>query len=726
MKNLLLTIALLFANPLTWGQSCTTATCNAASPNPADVLAALPSSGNTHATVVVNIPSGTGNWTAAAAINYTVPAAVTNLTIQGNTTVNCTGTPGTSGYTCTPTDNTIFQDNDTSAYPSPLTITMGGGGAASCNFRMTGFSMLTGTGVAKDNGDMTFNGPCYQFRLDHYHFDGGNNVIMGRMFGGFRGVIDHFLCANGGQCMIFSNNNNDNIGYGDGSWTAPTNFGSNDFMFMEDFVSTGGGLLQDCDTGGKFVARYGNVLNTSSGSAILHTHGTKTPAGRGRGCRAYEAYHLYITGPSSPAYAFGSSAGGTAMVHDNALASGFQNFYGVEAPRNDNEETETPNPNGWGSCGPTDGGTGSNWDGNNPSSTGWPCLDGVGRGQGTQALNGVNFPGALNSSTGTIAWPHEMLEPIYLFNNSLPTAAGMLTLDLSTQNNRDVFYDCAKQNGTNGSQVLPVGGPTCNGTFTGAYGTGSGLLANRPANCTAGPGGTYGTSPTGSYGVAYWATDANGGLGELYVCTATNVWTAVYEPYTYPHPLDGGSPGVSLTVNIVGTGNVSGPNCASGSYAPGTGIGTCTATAASGFTFAGWNSSGSASCSGTGTCGPFSLATTTVLTATFAGTPVCADPQQLGPNFSGSYPSSSAPLAIGFGESTSGCLMHMTLDSSTPTCSSTAYASQNITATTTMRVIACQSGYTSSNVIGGTWTFLEPTPPTITGQVTLTGQATTQ
>ena len=29
----------------------------------------------------------------------------------------------------------------------------------------------------------------------------------------------------------------------------------------------------------------------------------------------------------------------------------------------------------------------------------------------------------------------------------------------------------------------------------------------------------------------------NGGEGELYVCTATNTWTAIYRPYTYPHPL---------------------------------------------------------------------------------------------------------------------------------------------------------------------------------------------
>src|ERR1700740_1667757 len=76
------------------GQSCTSATCNAASPNESDVLAALPSSNNTNATVVVNIPSGTASW--STQLTYAIPSSVTNLTIQGNTTVNCSGTAGTS------------------------------------------------------------------------------------------------------------------------------------------------------------------------------------------------------------------------------------------------------------------------------------------------------------------------------------------------------------------------------------------------------------------------------------------------------------------------------------------------------------------------------------------------------------------------------------------------------------------------------------------------------
>jgi Bacterial Ig-like domain (group 3) len=53
--------------------------------------------------------------------------------------------------------------------------------------------------------------------------------------------------------------------------------------------------------------------------------------------------------------------------------------------------------------------------------------------------------------------------------------------------------------------------------------------------------------------VAYWATDANSGNGELYVCTASGnpgTWTAIYQPYTYPHPLVSGSSLISTSTGI--------------------------------------------------------------------------------------------------------------------------------------------------------------------------------
>lgn len=76
-----------------------------------------------------------------------------------------------------------------------------------------------------------------------------------------------------------------------------------------------------------------------------------------------------------------------------------------------------------------------------------------------------------------------------------------------------------------------------NASFDGTTGMGCGTLAARPVTCTV--------------GVGYWATnqsctDLTGMVGAspaapisgtLYRCTSTNVWTAHYTPYAYPHPL---------------------------------------------------------------------------------------------------------------------------------------------------------------------------------------------
>ena len=81
-----------------------------------------------------------------------------------------------------------------------------------------------------------------------------------------------------------------------------------------------------------------------------------------------------------------------------------------------------------------------------------------------------------------------------------------------------------------------------------------------------------------------------------------------------------GGSGYSLTVstNGSGSGTISGYNCATGTYAPNTPIGACTATPAAGSVFAGWTAMGALWCTGgTGTCGPYSLTANSTLTATF-------------------------------------------------------------------------------------------------------------
>lgn len=514
-------LLMLFSANLAANAATSGSTVNAASCNQSDVQSALNSV--TASTTVVNIPAGTCDW--SGNLTWTVPSGVTNLTIQGQTAVNCTGTPGTASYACTAADNTVIRDSWSGSSTSPLVIQMGSGNPT---FRMTGMTIEGNTGSVKNDGIIVFYGKSDAFRLDHNHFNVGAytnhfGTFTGRLYGELEGVLDHNIYDNGGsntvaQGFAISNTIGDSIGYGDGTWSAPTNFGSSAFIFIEDSIMNGG-ELEDCDTAGRFVARYNTILNGSTGSAAIHVHGTKTQAGRGRSCRAYEAYHNYVVGPSSPDYALVGSAGGPSLVWGNTLASGYNFLTAVGASRNDGSETETNTPNGWGYCGTAvnGNGVGSGWDGNSSSTTGYPCLDGIGRGQG-KSLNGQNFSNALNSLTSSIAWPQQYLEPVYYFANSLPSGIPVADLrDQSTQFNRDIYVD--------------------NPSFNGTTGTGSGLLSARPTSCTPGPGGTWGTSPTGSYGVAYFATDTQ----TLSVCTAADTWTDIYKPYAYPHPLVSGA-----------------------------------------------------------------------------------------------------------------------------------------------------------------------------------------
>ena len=407
--------------------------------------------------MTVNIPSGTGLWTSQ--LTYTVPTAVTSLIIQGNTTVSCSGTPGASSYACTPTDHTIFQNNITATNFGMWQINAGGGGSSS-SIRITGITIQGGTGVTQGQGIILVYGPTHNLRIDHNHFNeatytgGGSTSFWLHPNGEVEGVADHNVFDNGAagivQSNIVSNNIGDGIGYGDGTWANPTPWGTGANWFLESNIINGG-TFTDCDTAGNVVVRYNTANGTTSVSAAMHSHGTYSSTGRVRGCRSYEFYKNYVVGPGGGTNALVGSEGGPSLAWGNNIVSGYQNFANVDLARN--RVGETPTPNGWGYCGTTAGGP-SNWDGNNVSTTGWPCLDGLGRGQG-QALNGQPFPSTLNSATGTIAWPHQDLEPIYYFDNTLTGVSTAVVVGSAFTPNLDIFGDC---NALNSS---------CTGTFNG-------------------------------------------------------------------------------------------------------------------------------------------------------------------------------------------------------------------------------------------------------------------
>lgn len=149
-------------------------------------------------------------------------------------------------------------------------------------------------------------------------------------------------------------------------------------------------------------------------------------------------------------------------------------------------------------------------------SCGYPCRDQIGRGHDATLWDDKSPTEYTQASF-----------PMYIFGNrngsngevTANERGSELSMEYHLKENRDYYeYDSG---------------------FDGASGVGMGTLAARPATCTT--------------GTAYWAsaqdyttiTDYVGNDptteidGTLYKCTDTDTWTAIFTPYTYPHPLRG-------------------------------------------------------------------------------------------------------------------------------------------------------------------------------------------
>ena len=160
------------------------------------------------------------------------------------------------------------------------------------------------------------------------------------------------------------------------------------------------------------------------------------------------------------------------------------------------------------------------------------CLDQPGRGPGILVIggDGSSFSteghlGPVLSSTGLPGPVNQSLDPMYEFEDSA-SSVGTEFVSNDSQGltaNRD-FY---AQNIGQTAQTSPTS------PFTGTSGTGWGTLANRPTSCTPRVG--YFATDQGT-----WNQSGNGGQGQLFVCSAPNIWTLYYTPFTYPHPVIAG------------------------------------------------------------------------------------------------------------------------------------------------------------------------------------------
>jgi hypothetical protein len=506
LKRILLTMGLLGLAvlwPMQAHAQCANVTvCTAAGVDNTSVQNAL-NSINKDGTVL-SVPSGSTTWTSAVTWN-----GAFSITLQGQSTVTGAGT-----QTPSTVDNTTI-----SAAQGQIVINT----ALGKSFRLTGFTFQISDPGSDFNGPLRFNGPTTQLRVDHNHFFHMQAVGI---IDGPLGVVDHNFFDFSTSQTVFNgfrigNGAWNGFSFGDGSWADNSNFGTSKFLFFEDNTAFHG-FINDCNDGGRFVMRH-NYFHVAS----MQGHEMES---RMQGCRAWEVYsNIFFAEPgeqngvdTSPSMLFRT---GTGLIWNNTTnylsGPGLVNFNNDRSCNNTSTcsastfsaassacVTGGGSFNCWGyAC--NHGGasvvgqcTSTNTLPNSPSGFdgntdifGYPAFEQIGRGKGDLFpqfdFNNISFWNA-----GEPTWPHQALEPVYLWLNTLTGSTSLVSFPVGGplfQENRDYYMDRAGSTGVTSGTSIP-------GSCTGQQ--------------------------------AFWQTTTS----TLFQCNGAT-YASFYTPFTYPHPL---------------------------------------------------------------------------------------------------------------------------------------------------------------------------------------------
>lgn len=234
------------------------------------------------------------------------------------------------------------------------------------------------------------------WRIDHIRFVYSSGILM-RNYGGVTfGLVDNCIFDGAGYGIFniapFVNGENGTTGhlYGDYAWSRPLNLGSDEYIYIEDCTvnfSTVQTYIFDSYYGGRAVVRHSNLTYT-----YFITH---SPQGGNRGGGAYEVYNNTWIGAGH--YRTAQLRSGTGVIFNNTVSGYSLNEFDVDDRRMNTDCKVVNDP--LGEC------TGSNSYDGNVDSSGWPCVDQIGRAGGGTFGNQPSLPlyAWKNGSTSTCA-----------------------------------------------------------------------------------------------------------------------------------------------------------------------------------------------------------------------------------------------------------------------------------------------------------------------------------